>query len=464
MSSPPTRKRRWLRILIWAPAILIALVVLFFAIENWRGRRAWKGYLTELKARGDSPLPEAVIPPPVPDEDNFAATPLLARLFEEESPEALFPLEENLTGHDPGNWRMGESTSLTPAEAEAVLVALDQFDTKLAELRNAATRPNSRFPISYEKGVKMQFPHLTSLLNASRLCNLRAVAELKTNRSADACDDIVLALRMARATDLEPLFISALIEIASVEVTLNPIWQGVTSRAWDDGQLSRIDHSLSGIDLVDHWRRELRGERNLMAFADATRSDLAQLAQFAKLLASGRPALDFVGFWPSGWYEQNKVAGGKFYDRMLKTVDKERFLPERIESETSDRSTEEGIYSAFISQSIPVVATLAQKHANTQSSINLARTAIALERNRLKHGSFPPSLTDLDPEALPSGGLPVDAVSDKPFRYAPQGNTFILYSVGWNGRDNGGTYVWKDGGPGKIVIREGDWPWPEPHD
>jgi hypothetical protein len=62
--------------------IIVGLVVVFYAEENWRSRRALEQYKREWAARGYSFEPAAFIPELVPDSQNFALTPLLGPLFE----------------------------------------------------------------------------------------------------------------------------------------------------------------------------------------------------------------------------------------------------------------------------------------------------------------------------------------------------------------------------------------------
>lgn len=70
--------RRILIVLAW----LASLIALFYAVENWRGQRAWKNFQAEMVAKGEPLNLAAYIPPPVPDDQNFAMTPFLAPLFD----------------------------------------------------------------------------------------------------------------------------------------------------------------------------------------------------------------------------------------------------------------------------------------------------------------------------------------------------------------------------------------------
>ena len=79
---------RWLfrwRTLGWAMAslaILVTLAALVRTEETLRGKWAWQKCKRELEAQGEKLDWKEYIPPPVPDDQNFAMTPFLAPLFD----------------------------------------------------------------------------------------------------------------------------------------------------------------------------------------------------------------------------------------------------------------------------------------------------------------------------------------------------------------------------------------------
>src|SRR6187200_1168884 len=103
MENPAaTRKTmpRWLRRTLWVTGWVVTLLMLAVAIENWLGAREWRSYLAEARAAGDSLDLAAVIPPPAPDEQNFAAIPLFKPLFDYDR---AAPLSNEFVGHP--TWR-----------------------------------------------------------------------------------------------------------------------------------------------------------------------------------------------------------------------------------------------------------------------------------------------------------------------------------------------------------------------
>jgi hypothetical protein len=111
---------------------------------------------------------------------------------------------------------------------------------------------------------------------------------------------------------------------------------------------------------------------------------------------------------------------------------------------------------------------LLSRAAETEARRRLIVTAIALERYRGRHGSYPTTLQALVPELLPK--LPMDFMDGKPLRYRVTGDGhFVLYSVGLDCVDNGGKMQgsarprdsYGDGPPFRTAA-DADLVWPRP--
>jgi hypothetical protein len=84
----------------------------------------------------------------------------------------------------------------------------------------------------------------------------------------------------------------------------------------------------------------------------------------------------------------------------------------------------------------------------TQNNLHLA---FALARYRCVHGNYPKSLDALAPKYLPR--IPQDIFSGKPLIYRPSETGYLLYSVGPNGKDDGGRGPDDDPSGDDLVIR-----------
>src|SRR5438876_5095319 len=69
---------------LFAFACLATFVALFYAEENWRGKRAWEQFKREWEAKGERFDLAAFISKPVPAEQNFADSRFFRPLFDYE--------------------------------------------------------------------------------------------------------------------------------------------------------------------------------------------------------------------------------------------------------------------------------------------------------------------------------------------------------------------------------------------
>jgi hypothetical protein len=111
---------------------------------------------------------------------------------------------------------------------------------------------------------------------------------------------------------------------------------------------------------------------------------------------------------------------------------------------------------------IPNMLKAANTTLRTETERQLTITAIALKRYQLLNGKPPPGLKTLVPEFLESA--PIDCMSGKVLGYkVREDGSFVLYSVGENGSDDGGNAMRKSGGSFDLWDAL-DAVWPTPAD
>jgi hypothetical protein len=113
-------------------------------------------------------------------------------------------------------------------------------------------------------------------------------------------------------------------------------------------------------------------------------------------------------------------------------------------------------YNFLTSLTMPNFVKAIQVFARDQTSANEAAVACALERYRLARGEYPETLTALTPQFAER--LPHDLIGGQPLKYRRTADgKFLLYSVGWNEKDDGGQKVLDKGGSENR--EQGDWVW-----
>ena len=122
----------------------------------------------------------------------------------------------------------------------------------------------------------------------------------------------------------------------------------------------------------------------------------------------------------------------------------------------------DGLHSLFSAGALDAAF---RKVIGIETAKSVVVTAIALKRYQLKHGNYPADLKSLVPEFVPA--VPLDPVDGQPLRYRRNADgTFLLYSVGENGVDDGGNPALEPGVTSSSFAWQNphalDWVWPQP--
>jgi hypothetical protein len=104
--------------------------------------------------------------------------------------------------------------------------------------------------------------------------------------------------------------------------------------------------------------------------------------------------------------------------------------------EIEDEIEELSFLHAVIDMFTPVMRRIAELDVQLRAHIELARTALAIERYRLATGEVPAELAVLVPQYL--NGVPIDPFDGRPIRYRCTEPGYLLYSIMEDGQDNDG--------------------------
>lgn len=509
------------------------LVAAFYAEENWRGKHAWDNYRREWQAKGEKFYLKDFIPLPVPDEQNFALTPIVYSSYGRELDKhgnRIRPDNTNVvdrmkmdvhrkggdygsTNLQFGSWQNARLADLKPWQdyyrnpktnaaqpnavvtnefpvslqpqtpAADVLLALSKYDSVLEEVREAAKLPHSRFPVNYSEDnpFRILLPHLAVIIPVAQVLNLRAIAELEADQPEKALADLKLGFRCNEAIRSEPFLISHLVRIGVQSILMQSVWQGLAERKCSDAQIAELEAELSKVDYLADFQLSMRGERAInLTYIDYVRGKKSYTALLGVAMdedesANKKPAspmemLNAIGWYliPNGWFYQAELTYAKMHEQWnFPAVD----LQKRLVSPTTSTRLTEGFYKAIpkrrtsvenilVGLLFPALEKAAKKYAVIQSQVDLARIACALERYRLAHGEYPAALTALAPQLIAQ--VPHDLINGQPLQYhRTDDGRFVLYSVGWNEKDDGGEVVLRKGGF-SVDTDQGDWVWRYP--
>ena len=369
-----------------------------------------------------------------------------------------------------------------PEQAKAAVVVLEElkaYEPALAELRAMSTRSKFRYPVTYklDQPFTTLLPHLAKIKGIIQTLSLQASAELAAGQTNQAFENVRLMLKFCDSVEDEPFLISQLVRIAGRQIVLQPVWEGLARHQWSDAQLKEMQELFLRTDFASSLERSLAAERasalTLIQWVQKQNKIGDSLAAVygtedsSPVTPGNRTAANVAGwFVPRGWFYFEMVNHGTVMDGQFKDAwdsGSKVFHPQSdIENdrrllELFGRDWEYGIlhHRLFARMLLGALGRVAMRSARAQSTASQATLACALERHWLKHGShgsYPESLAALVPQYLAK--IPNEAVSTEPMHYRRTDEGYVLYSVGWDGKDDGGKFLKM-----KDNRETGDWVW-----
>jgi len=496
--------RTCFRRILLAFGLAVVAVVFLYLVIDWRDGHAWNAYYRSVDKPGASLDFHSYIPKEIPDANNFGATAVVQSWFKNDtnvvfdhdayskagklihSPtqepscrqmldlvmwrDALAAVRAGEKGPQ-GGFRSGKLNAESRAQAAGyILKTWTDDDAAIKELRAASARSQTRYPIVYATSnpFAIAVPHLARLGQACDRLQLRACAGLAAGQSDDALGDIQLIFYLADTLKSEPMVVSYLFQLSRLRMAVQAVWEGLIGHRWTDAQLQQLQASLEQRDLPSEAQGPLHAERAAVTFA--VEAVKGQGTNF--LTDPFDDCDDYEGLtadmvrWltPSGWFDMEKLHYCQHSDVLVMAAfdgTQKRVFPHQAAAlqawldSPEERSSWRVVFRHDILARalLPGLGRIPFKTTRCQVEVDQCAVACALERYRRANGKYPASLQALTPRFMTQ--LPNDVLTGEPYKYhLTDDGQFVLYSVGWNEKDDGGV-------PGQTIFdqEKGDWVW-----
>ena len=442
---------------IW---VSIGIFVLLFALAaqslKWAARSEWENWKAKWEAKGEKFDIASVVPPKVPDHQNFAKSQFFAPLFDHDADSPKFNEARDRFDIKTASslryaWRKGKHRDFVVWESAF-------YESDLAKLADDLKRPHCRFNIRYEDGFAAVLPHLSTMKKAATLFALSSAQRLSKGDTTGAWQDTLNGIRLGEQLRTEPFLISQLVRIAILEINFQTFWEGQVNHQWSAEQLTVFQETFQSIDLLAGMESAIRAERNMINhWLPSVAQGGTQAQGFDELNSS----LDYFPafFFYSNQYQINRI----LTEIILSGIDVSNHRLnvhqfKKMEEEILDlKSSFLPFRHAIALMMLPGLDKYALKVSQTQAALDQSAIVAALERYRLAKGSYPKKLAALRPKFIAK--IPGDLFHEQGLVYRiNEDNSFTLYSTGYNGTDDSGEFFIRGE---SIDFAKGDWPWPQ---
>jgi len=338
----------------------------------------------------------------------------------------------------------------------------DQARDDLELIRKALERPYAQ--VEDNSGQPFEFmPDFIAIRNVAQTFAARAQCYLLLDDPESALREVKSIRDLCRMLEAKPtgkpiLLVSAMIDVAVTGLYGNVIGDGLHLHKWREQELSVIQEDLKSINLLVPFVNSVESE-TASSCVTLEKTGGGKLATQFRKEGIKDPRLLLLGWGPRGWIYENMAAQALHKKKMLPAIDLTHGVVLPQVANRAGREIEL-LKASFIGKFSPstFLMTLTtpnfikalQAVARNQTMVNEAMIACALERYRLAHNDYPENLAALMPQFQEQ--LPHDIVNGQGLKYRRDSTAqFLLYSVGWNERDDGGITA--------ETNTEGDWVW-----
>jgi hypothetical protein len=484
MTAPQRKPRRiWLKIV----AGLVVFALLFtgwLLIERYRAKSALAKYEQQLRRQGEKLTIAELIPPAIEGENNALEVIRLCGSFQPGHVVVFNPPPSLRIIAPGGALVITKEPAWTYNSArytwDDLAAELKLNENTLHDLRLTLKRPVRGMELDYH-AVPLKFPHLSSGKTGAQWLSASAAYHLHIANHEAALQDIESLVSLGRLYEHEPIIINQLVNIAIATIALDRTWLALQQTGWTDAQFQRLHEPWQKRDFITPMICALEMERPLgqRSISQVRQSSVRANQAFnidggfddesgtntvaetlRRLLPFGDDVADFL---------QEKIPAA-FHSVVIAPIwrfawsyrDEQRYLEilqalieatRNVQKHTSAFASREALrqrtarynstsgsdrWKFRFSQTFAAgLAKASERAYRVETHRQLALTAIALHRYHLRHGKFPDALVSLVPEFLPEH--PVDYMDGQKLRYRLDNGTFVLWSVGEDGKDDGGT-------------------------
>ena len=489
-----SRRRKILIVVVVALGVAVFIPV----IHHYQLRAAVNGYIAELKAKGEPMELAQVIPPPAPPGQNGVPfiTNALANLKSEglvanNPPPAMRMVAAGraMIGWQQPDIRSSDGTN----KWEDLGRELKNAKSDLDSFQSLTKHPILDFNLDYQKDFDLQLPNLASLKRSAQWLSASALYDLHQGNPKNACADVRAMLALVKGEADERILISQLVRIAIAAIGASATWEILQDPNVSDDDLAQLQQDWQSLEFTAPIEQAMMFERveQLQEFTETRTST----EKFNKIwgyfyYAPETPVKEnmiprsmltprslFLRNWDElqwrwFWSYQNELHGLRSFQVVIDAtrVAETNKSFQAAQSFTNTKLTQldqkqysiAGLRGVFSANALNAAL---RRAVRIEIAQNVVVTAIALKRYELRHHQFPATLNQLTPDLLQT--VPIDCMDGEPVRYRPNADgTFLLYSTGANGVDDGGDPSLQKNIQSSIFYWQNDhaldWVWPQP--
>ena len=424
-------------------AIILVVLSLIYAIAVGVSAAKLRRVYAALETAGRPMEPADVIPPDVPDNENAALLYESAALLLKAQPAP----EGNLLVYLGGLSDKFIKETIDPDKLAELqrLIEQDVVTQALSVVEQASHRSSCRFDHDYNAGINIPRLNLSHLRRLTFILSAKACLEARAGNSDSAWNIVRIQLRLADALLTEPILVSQIVRYGMIRLSCRTIREVCRIAPPNEQQYRSVEDLLTGLDEVAPMVRAIDGERLLFgewAF-NLPKNELYRInlnPDDERL--EDMPGIIYRLLILRATFKPLFLADRATYMRLMHKSAQlfgDSYSHEQANNELYklssdiDKMERNKKHHLLTSMLFPSMIRIKQIHREMTAELRITRAGLALLQHKQSRDAFPDTL-----EALKLSDI-IDPYSAEPLRYKAQGQDFILYSIGPDKKDNGGS-------------------------
>jgi hypothetical protein len=433
-----SRFRKWLRLGL----VLVTLMVGGYCVLLYLAHRDLHAVFAELDRTDpgwrldDVEAARKVIPPQENSTTQaLAAAALMPPLWG--GAEEFYGLFEDL----PPEVRLNEQQLM------ALRTELVKASKAVAQARKLKDMPRGRHPIAYSKDyISTLLPGRQQVRELAALLRYDALLLAEENNGDAALDSCRALLNAGRSLDDEPLFISQLIRMVIRGLAVAEVERTLAQTEPAPAALQELQRLLEREEAAPVMQMVTRGERagydrlmEAVQAGDVSYSNLLSNLRLVSGIIGASPikdvsAVELMAQYSPGAIALQRAALLQYMTEMVEAAKLPAHEQRTRLRELAESRTKRPVLVRLLAPSMEKVGL---NSSRTQALLRCALVAVAAERYRREHGRWPASGA-----ALVTAGLLKEMAADpftgQPLRWRRLDSGLLIYSVGQDGKDDGG--------------------------
>jgi hypothetical protein len=465
-------RRRTAKILSGIAVVIVALGIVYgvaVAISTAKLQRAYAA----LQADGRPMDRKQIIPPAVADTNNAAllyesaisllqATPAehnrqsppdasRREQMDREKCDDLLSYLSSLSGN------FGQDAPTPEMQQELrQLMSHPAVDHALFAIEQGVQRPTCRQQCDYNAGLRMTLPNLNGLKSLGSVVGVKARLEADSGEMNRAWHWATVQAKMADALRTQPTIVSQLVRMSAISLSCETIQHLSEVAPPTKVQHQQIEAILSTFDDSSPLAHAVDGERLLFGERLFTLPKHDLYKELWEFIDSG-PSWSLIPWvvkmrWLT--FKPFLLADHANYVRIMHENAKAVESPFPVQE---SRQVDGGF--TLTAMLAPALNRVRVSQLRATAKTRVTRVGLALLQYHVDHGAFPATLDVLNTDAAS------DPFTQSLLHYRVEGDGFVLYSVGEDREDNGGTakppkkgnakydLVWRYPGPDPAMNR-----------